>query len=132
MSLTFVNCFGQKITDIRMAEMRTRGQELERQRRAAAKGDVVAVHKGWRVTGIKPGLLEKARAEHASLQASARKVGGKEIADFDEAAWQRRAKRTPVRSKPYNLNDAANQCAALATKAGWIDVRIQEIKTETA
>lgn len=115
-----------------MAEMRTRGQELERQRRAAAKGDVVAVHKGWRVTGIKPGLLEKARAEHASLQASARKVGGKEIADFDEAAWQRRAKRTPVRSKPYNLNDAANQCAALAAKAGWIDVRIQEIKTETA
>ncbi|BBL24410.1 MULTISPECIES: hypothetical protein [Comamonas] len=132
MSLTFVNCFGKKITESQMAAMRTHGQEQERLRRAAAKGEVAAVHKGWRVTGVKPGLLEEARGAHASLQASARKVGGQDIKDFDEMAWLRSAKRSPVRSKPYTLNDAALQCAELATKAGWIDVRVQEIKTEVA
>lgn len=84
------------------------------------------------MTGVKPGLLEEARGAHASLQASARKVGGQDIKDFDEMAWLRSAKRSPVRSKPYTLNDAALQCAELATKAGWIDVRVQEIKTEVA
>lgn len=132
MSLTFVNCFGKKITEGQMAAMRTHGQEQERLRRAAAKGEVVAAHKGWRVTGVKAGLLEKARAAHASLHASARKAGGQDIKDFDEMAWLSRAKRSPVRSKPYSLNDAALQCAELATKAGWIDVRVQEIKTEVA
>ncbi len=58
MSLTFVNHNGDPITDSRMAAMRAQEMELERQRRLAAKADPVSVHKGWRVSGIKPGLLQ--------------------------------------------------------------------------
>ena len=67
MSLTFVNHNGAPITDSHMAAMRAQGIELERQRRLAAKTDAVSVHKGWRVSGIKPGLLEEAKQAHERL-----------------------------------------------------------------
>ena len=101
---------------------------MERLRRAASKADPVSTHKGWRVTGVKPGDLAEARGAHEQLQAAARKAGGAEIKDFDEAEWRRKAKRTAVRSKPYILQEAALQCKELAIKAGWLDVQIQEVK----
>lgn len=67
MSLTFVNHNGDPITDSRMAAMRAQGMELERQRRLAAKADAVSVHKGWRVSGIAPGLLDEAKQAHERL-----------------------------------------------------------------
>jgi hypothetical protein len=33
-----------------------------------------------------------------------------------------------VRSKPYILQEAEQQCKELAFKAGWLDVQLQEIK----
>ncbi|KGG82848.1 hypothetical protein P245_26680 [Comamonas thiooxydans] len=33
-----------------------------------------------------------------------------------------------MRSKPYLLQEAAQQCKELAVKAGWLEVQIQEIK----
>ncbi|UUE94274.1 hypothetical protein [Comamonas thiooxydans] len=101
MSLTFVNHNGDPITDSRMAAMRAQGMELERQRRLAAKADPVSVHKGWRVSGIKPGLLDEAKHAHERLCQMAQKAGGKPPESFDETAWLRTAKRTAVRSKPY-------------------------------
>lgn len=132
MGLSFVNVFGEAITDSRMAAMRAQGAEIERLRRAANKADPVSTHKGWRVTGVKPGLLQEAREAHERLQAMARKAGGAEIKDFDESAWRRNAKRSAVRSKPYSLHEAAQQCAELATKGGWLDVQVLEIKKEAA
>lgn len=132
MSLTFVNHTGAPISAAKMASMRAQGAEMERLRRAASKADPVSAHKGWRVTGVKPGQLEEAKEAHERLQASARKAGGAEIKDFDEADWRRKAKRSAVRSKPYNLQEAAVQCKELAIKAGWLDVQIQEIKKVVA
>ncbi|EHN65070.1 hypothetical protein [Comamonas testosteroni] len=67
MSLTFVNHNGDPITDSRMAAMRAQGMELERQRRLAAKADAVSVHKGWRVSGIKPYILQEAAQQCKEL-----------------------------------------------------------------
>lgn len=128
MSLTFVNHNGDPITDSRMAAMRAQGMELERQRRLAAKADAVSVHKGWRVSGIKPGALEEAKQAHERLCHMAQKAGGKPPAPFDETAWLRTAKRTAVRSKPYLLQEAAQLCKELAIKTGGLEVQIQEIK----
>ena len=62
----------------------------------------------------------------------AQKAGGKPPEPFDETAWLRTAKRTAVRSKPYILQEAALQCKALAAKAGWLELQLQEIKKEVA
>ena len=128
MSLTSVNHNGDPITDSRMAAMRAQGAELERQRRLATKADAVSVHKGWRVSGIKPGMLEEAKQAHERLCQMAQKAGGKPPEPFDETAWLRTAKRTAVRSKPYPLQEAAQLCKELAIKTGWLDVQLQEIK----
>lgn len=132
MSLTFVNVHGKTISPARMAAMRAEALEQERQKRAASKGDQVSSHKGWRVTGIPPEALPKAKEEHARLQVMARKAGGKPVEDFDEQAWLRKAKRSAVRSKPYHLEAAAQQCKELANKAGWVEVQILEIKKVVA
>jgi hypothetical protein len=128
MSLNFVNHNGDPITDSRMAAMRAQGMELERQRRLAAKADAVSVYKGWRVSGIKPGMLDEAKQAHERLCQMAQKAGGKPPDPFDETAWLRTAKRTAVRSKPYPLQEAAMLCKELAIKTGWLDVQLQEIK----
>ena len=132
MSLTFVNHNGDPITDSRMAAIRAQGMELERQRRLAVKADPVSVHKGWRVSGIQPGKLEEAKQAHERLCQMAQKAGGKPPEPFDETAWLRTAKRTTVRSKPYILQEAAQQCKVLAAKAGWLEVQLQEIKKVVA
>lgn len=132
MSLTFVNHNGAPISQTRMAAMRAQGTELERQRRLAVKADPVSVHKGWRVSGIQPGKLEEAKQAHERLCQMAQKAGGKPPEPFDETAWLRTAKRTTVRSKPYILQEAAQQCKVLAAKAGWLEVQLQEIKKVVA
>ena len=128
MSLEFINCFGNKITEAHLAAMEAQGAEDARRKRAAAKPKDASYHKGWRVVGIKPGLLESARESNERLRAMAHKAGGKEIPPFDEAAWLRKQTPKPVRSKPYELQEAALQCAELARKTGWIEVQVIEVK----
>ncbi len=96
-------------------------KELERQRRLAAKADAVSVHKGWRVSGIAPGLLNEAK-----------QADSKPPEPFDEAAWLRTAKRTALRGKPYILHEAALQCKEMAIKTDWLDVQLQEVKKVVA
>ena len=76
-------------------------------------------HRGWRVKGIEPGRLESARME-ARLRGE----------DFDDKNWLMNAKKTPLRSKPYELYEAAETCKRIAEKAGWLRVIIEEVKKE--
>lgn len=100
-------------------------------------------HDGWRVVGHPPGAMESAKeaadkecAGWASLskQERAEKLRSRmrEPKPWDEAAWRKDTKPKPVRSKPYTIPAAADQCADLARKAGWLDVRIIELKKVTA
>ena len=111
-----------------MASMRNEGAEQERRKRAAAKADAIALHKGWRVTGIPPSTLEDAMASHERVRELAAKAGGKPIEPFNQETWLRKQRRVAVRSKPYSLEQAAHDCRDLAIKCGWIDVRVNEIK----
>lgn len=62
----------------------------------------------------------------------AQKAGGKPPEPFGETAWLRTAKRTTVRSKPYILQEAAQQCKKMAIKTGRLDVHLLEIKKMVA
>lgn len=90
------------------------------------------MHKGWRVSGIAPGLLDEAKQAHERLRQMVQKAGGKPPEPFDDPAWLRTTKRTAVRSKPYILQEAVQQCKELAIKAGWLEAQPQEIKKVAA
>ena len=129
MSLQFVNLHGDAITASKIDAMRTAGIEMEKARRAAAR-HTDPTHKGWRVVGIPPGLLEAAKAEHKSIVEKAREAGLPGDKPFDEGEWLRKQRRQAVRSKPYVLHEAARQCADLANKQGWLEVRVNELTSK--
>lgn len=129
MGLSFVNLHGDAITQVKMDAMRAAGIEAERARRAA-NASTERTHKGWRVVGIPPGLLEAAKAEHKSIIDAARKAGLPGDKPFDESEWLRKRRRQAVRSKPYMLREAAVQCAEIATKGGWLEVQVNELSSK--
>ena len=129
MSLSFVNLHGNPISQTKIAAMRAAGAEAERARRLAAK-PAKKSHTGWRVVGIPPGLLEAAQAEHSAVAEKAREAGFAGDTPFNQDEWLRKQRRQAVRSKPYILREAAVQCADLAAKAGWIEVRIDELTSK--
>lgn len=91
-------------------------------------------HKGFRVEGHPPGALEEAKKECESdlaLFQRERELGratGKTPKSWDENYWRNNTKKRPVRAKPYEVPDAAQVCADLAKKAGWLDVVVVELK----
>ena len=89
-------------------------------------------HKGWRVRGIPPGAVEAGKDALEVLRLSAASRGAKVPAPWDEDAFRRKFKKKAVRSKPYELRDAATVCQELAEKAGWTNVEIVEVKKELA
>lgn len=72
-------------------------------------------HKGWLVVGYSPTQISAARAEHEKAEP------GK---PFDEAGWMRKTKPVKARSRPYEIHDAAEQCAELMRRAGWKVVQV--------
>ena len=76
-------------------------------------------HKGFRVVGVLESALTKAEQEH--------KVNEK---PFDANHWLMNASKRAIRSKPYEILEAAQVCAELARKAGWLAVEVREIKRE--
>jgi len=82
-------------------------------------------HKGFRVVGLPPGSMDEARIKHDKQQ-----VDAKEPKPFSESHWLANAHAKPVRSKPYEIQDSARQCALLAEKAGWLRVQVVELKSE--
>ncbi len=71
-----------------------------------------------------PGLHTEAMRLHTAGPTEHKHPG-----DFEEwrARWMTKNKPKRVRSKPYELEDAANVCAELARKAGWMHVRLDEV-----
>ena len=91
-------------------------------------------HKGFRVEGHPPGALEEAekvRKLDIEVFLRAQREGrefGKKPRDWNENLWRTTHKKRPVRAEPYEVPEAAKVCADMATKAGWTDVVVMEIK----
>lgn len=100
-----------------------------------AKREEKSFHNGWRVIGIPPGLMEETREQHNKDRATAmsraeREKGIKIPKPWDEDFWRNNFKKKPIRSKPYEIPEAAQACKSLAEKAGWTFIEIVEIKKE--
>jgi hypothetical protein len=118
--MTFVNHLGEVVSPGRLAASAPKRLKKEPKD---------SYHNGWRVQGIPPGALEAARTEHHS-DASGARLLGKPFKDWDESHWLMNAKRKPVRAKPYEVPQAAQECKAMAEKAGWLRVEVVELKKE--
>ena len=118
MSLDYVNAYGEPLA------LGSRDSHCKPSR---PKAEAKVYHKGWRVVGHPPGAFEKALGDWQRVQKMAEDSGGKPIADLTQEDWLRVTKKKPVRSKPYEIVCAADQCADLARKAGWTEVKVLEI-----
>jgi len=74
-------------------------------------------HKGWLVTGFSPEHLAAAATEHRNTSDK----------PWDEVAYMRNARPKKVRSKPYEVADGAEKCAAMARAAGWKLVQVSPV-----
>lgn len=132
--MNFVNANGQPLSIERLKA------EAHMQRRPKPKAEGPAeFHKGWRVHGHPPGAMEAAQAEAERLlslwnaqseqdKAEAIKQGDRAPAAWNEQLWRTGTRKKPVRSKPYEIPEAAKVCADMATKAGWLDIEVAGLK----
>ena len=90
---------------------------------------------GFLVVGFSAAHLERAKGDRLRdieifqglSEASRKEMGMKEPKPWNEAEYMDKAKPKRVRSRPYEMAVAADECAALATMAGWQRVSVQEI-----
>ena len=99
------------------------------------KAEQKGYHRGWRVVGHAPMAVEEAYHAHEKAVFDFRnespkrriELGLKEPKPWDEDFWRRNARKTALRSKPYEIYGAAELCAEMARKDGWEDVEIVEV-----
>lgn len=106
----FVNVYGKPVCVAPQPKKRTQKEGPD------------SFHKGFSVQGHPPGALEAAEALH-------KKTGeGK----FDSERWLTKTRLKKVRSKPYSLLSAAEECKNLAEKAGWLCVVVVAVSRGAA
>lgn len=91
---------------------------------------------GFVAEGFSPAHLAKAEADHKKARQEAidfnRRLKGSDPTrmkippEWDLAAYLVKAKPTKARPKPYESEDAAEQCAAMLRKQGWVNVAVRE------
>lgn len=108
--MQFVNIHGQPIVGISSASTPAK---------KSSRAQADSFHKGWRVVGFSPEQLAEAKLDHEKSIAAARAAGNEPPKPWDEALYMRQAKPRKVRSKPYEIHEAALECKALAERGGW-------------
>lgn len=100
-------------------------------------------HKGWSVEGYPPGMIAEAEriardrlarwsAMTDEQRRKAESQGDRAPKPWDLNQWLIATKPKKVRSKPYEIPEAAQECGRLAVKAGWEHVRVTELKKAKA
>lgn len=109
--IAFVNIHGKPVSTVAV-------KADKRPKRIAPE----SYHKGWSVLGVAPERVTKAEADHVERM---KKAGTAE--DFDPEAWIKNASLKPARTKPFEIESAAAECAALARRSGWHRVEIRRL-----
>lgn len=100
-------------------------------------------HKGWSVEGFQRAELDAARAaaekairewdDLLEVTRAARLRNGERAPElWSEGRYVTTHKAKRVRARPFEIPSAAEQCKALAEKAGWLYVRVVELKKGNA
>lgn len=122
-AIAFVNIHGQAVDTTKRVPLPKRTSD--------GPGEF---HKGWAVEGVPPGALEGAKKIHESERAIAIRENATRIPDeWNDLTWlQTKAKLKRVRTKPYEVPEAAAACKELAEKAGWLQVRVRALSKGSA
>lgn len=91
--------------------------------RASTKPKPDVYHKGWLVVGFSPEHLAEAKRLH-DADAASQVDPLRRAKPFDPHQHMRIAKPKKARSKPYEVADAAEECAVLMRRAGWQLVQV--------
>jgi hypothetical protein len=142
MSVTdYVDVHGQPF-DLELARTKALQEGALRPRRAQAKARSSEAHEnfaslGWLVEGFTRSRIDEAKAarlkaieQHAAALAGGVKWEGKAPRAWDEEQYLHTARPQRVRSRPFEIHGAAQQLAEMATKQGWLAVRVTEIRRE--
>lgn len=78
-----------------------------------------AFHQGWLVMGYSPAQVSAAQQLHETTSRNRQQHGLAALPSFDLRLATRGVRPVKVRSKPYEVYEAACECAALARRAGW-------------
>lgn len=101
------------------------GDPVDTTRRVKIKRESIApaeYHKGWRVVGVSPEAVALAAKDHAN-----RISRGILESEFDPEKWIKNATLKPARTKPFEIESAAIECARLARSAGWHRVEVRRL-----
>ncbi len=82
---------------------------------------------GFVVTGYPPLEIAQARARHEAEAVKAVGSGEPAMEPFDLNAYARKNKPTKVRAKPFTIEAAADDAAALVKRMGWHLVETNEL-----
>lgn len=113
--MQYVNIHGQPISSL---------TKTTRPRSGGAK-DIR--HMGWRAVGFSPQQLEQAEIEHEKASQRAAAAGARGLFPFNRDQYMRSGKPAAIRSKPYDLREAADIACRLAEREGWVGCRVEEI-----
>jgi hypothetical protein len=125
----FVNASGKRLAYDPKNQAFKAAPRVAREQRAS-------YHNGFSVVGYPPGAIDRAKADAdkkcadwgaLSDQEKAERIanGSRKPVAFDRAAWLANNRPKRVRNRPFEIPAAADECAALATRAGWDEVRVE-------
>lgn len=103
-----------------------------------SRDQAAGYHKGFRVLGYPPGVIDAAKREYEARRARIIRanIGAmkpqREPGIWSETAWKQANKPRPVNGRPYEIQSAAVLCLRMAEAAGWTDVHLVELKREPA
>jgi hypothetical protein len=110
----FVNHLGQPIDIEAMKKAATKPR-----RSASAPQEY---HKGWRAMGYSPAYFEEGRKAYEAEREEAAK-SGRHMPPWSRELHMRKHPPKAIRSKPYEIREAAAQACALAEREGWVACR---------
>ena len=84
-------------------------------------------HKGFKVVGVSPQSVSKARASYEKSSAHLEKFHGESRPPFDSQEWLRNAKLERITNKACATYDGAQSYKYLAEKNGWLNVSIEAL-----
>jgi hypothetical protein len=84
---------------------------------------------GFAVLGYSPAHWAQRETDYTAAMLSFKTGGGKNPGTAEEftTRWMQKNKPKRARTKPYEIESAADQCAELMRKAGWLHVRVEEL-----
>lgn len=130
-SVSYVNHLGQTVYPADIAKKHKPVRAKSEGMKTLDTHDGAKISMGFEVTGFTRERLEWAKGKHEEVRASQQgrslEKGEKLLQPWNEDFYMREAKPMRVAPKPYTHQSSAEQCAAMASAAGWINVKVREI-----